>query len=712
LQIERPDQNTPINRVITNANTDGNASVSLGVFVDRYAHEATEYGGASLTVMNVSMVGNTRMGIQYDYIIDDELYGWMLEDYTGPDVTVLQEFPNCGDDWGTWADLPWGFRFKFYGGKYRNYPEESLYSKVWICTNGFISFDVSNSTSSYPPVYFPNMYSPNAIIAPLWTDLKIDDQSKITTKTGNFVGNLYFIVIWKNALHKSTGKRLTFAVALKGYNWSDEENPSLLGGYIYMAYQDVKPINGVFTYGIEDHAGGKGTGSNAFGTELGALNGSTLIFHQSTSNYYIKHMALTFEDQSPNVRCKILDGFEYIRGLNMKTRIAPPPAPNEAKAWLKPILSTVKTILPYAGAATACSAVLGPVGMLIGFGLISWGFYDAYTLHQYNSIEWLELESGSHYAHIKVPSNSSVVEDASLDIVFYWLWDQPNYLSTQHSLTVTAIVECQEVETGRIANATTSLNIEVGPDNNTDFDSAYDIQVGTYGEDPMLYLGGYDQQDFYRIGLAEADRITVTMTPPYSQNFDLYLYNPAQQEKRHSTNPLDATETISYEAESTGYWFIEVRNAGGDGFYNMTVRIREYKTCPVLFVWNGTDYTEEGTLNIHAKSDITVQHQIQQTLVQDGIFYRLQLRELDNFTSHIDQVRLYAVDYYGEVHICPLIFAIHNQQNWITFRLRFDDDRRVYLAPTETIDLKFTCFRDDIEHFIFEINGYNKKIEP
>jgi len=70
--------------------------------------------------------------------------------------------------------------------------------------------------------------------------------------------------------------------------------------------------------------------------------------------------------------------------------------------------------------------------------------------------------------------------------------------------------------------------------------------------------------------------------------------------------------------------------------------------CPTLFVWNGSEYVYEALLNIHAESDITVQHQIQQTLVLDGWFYKLQLRELDNYTSHIDQVKLYAVDQNGE----------------------------------------------------------------
>jgi len=62
LQIERPDYWTGIKKLIGNGQTDDNASVTLGVFVDRYDHDVSEYGGAGLVTMNVSMIGNTRMG--------------------------------------------------------------------------------------------------------------------------------------------------------------------------------------------------------------------------------------------------------------------------------------------------------------------------------------------------------------------------------------------------------------------------------------------------------------------------------------------------------------------------------------------------------------------------------------------------------------------------------------------------------------------------
>jgi hypothetical protein len=133
--------------------------------------------------------------------------------------------------------------------------------------------------------------------------------------------------------------------------------------------------------------------------------------------------------------------------------------------------------------------------------------------------------------------------------------------------------------------------------------------------------------------------------------------------------------------------------------------------CPTLFVWNGTQYVYEALLNIHAATDITVQHQIQQTLAPDGIFYKLQLRELDNFTSHIDQVKLYAVDANGGWHTCPLTIAKLND-TYVTLKLLLDDDRRVDLYPSQIINLKFipSIPYSQTAHFVFEINGYNRKL--
>jgi len=178
--------------------------------------------------------------------------------------------------------------------------------------------------------------------------------------------------------------------------------------------------------------------------------------------------------------------------------------------------------------------------------------------------------------------------------------------------------------------------------------------------------------------------------------------------------------TVMWETtDPLGTYYVRVRAQDVYGAWSgwsssLQVIITGGGGCPTLFVWDGIDYIEEGVLDIHAESDITVQHEIQNTLALENGVYNLQLRELDEFTSHIDQVKLYAVDYQGEWHLCPLTYAYHNEFGKVTWRLFFDDEKRVDLTPTQTIDLKFlpSIAYKQTAYFIFEINGYNQKPHP
>ena len=134
--------------------------------------------------------------------------------------------------------------------------------------------------------------------------------------------------------------------------------------------------------------------------------------------------------------------------------------------------------------------------------------------------------------------------------------------------------------------------------------------------------------------------------------------------------------------------------------------------CPTLFVWDGSQYVEEALLDIHADSDITLQHMMgEQALVPDKNFYKLSLRELDEFTSHIDYTKLYVVDLFeGKMHEAHLTNATHSQLGDVKELLLHDDETRVDLTPEQTIDLKFTVPKVTERAFIiFEINGYNMK---
>ncbi|MDH7563788.1 MAG: DUF4114 domain-containing protein [Candidatus Bathyarchaeota archaeon] len=132
--------------------------------------------------------------------------------------------------------------------------------------------------------------------------------------------------------------------------------------------------------------------------------------------------------------------------------------------------------------------------------------------------------------------------------------------------------------------------------------------------------------------------------------------------------------------------------------------------CPTLFSWNGTGYAEEALLDIHASQDVTVDYTLEH-LKPAGKLCMLSLRELDNYTSHIDYVKLYAVDAEGNWHECRLIIAIHSKFGPVTAQLSLDDNVRVDLAPSQSVELFFITSNDinNIQYFIFELNGYNVK---
>ena len=135
--------------------------------------------------------------------------------------------------------------------------------------------------------------------------------------------------------------------------------------------------------------------------------------------------------------------------------------------------------------------------------------------------------------------------------------------------------------------------------------------------------------------------------------------------------------------------------------------------CPTLFSWNRTAYAEEALLDIHSNSDVTVDYTLSH-LNPLNRYCLLSLRELDNYTSHIDYVKLYAVDNEGIWHECNLFLAWHSELGRVNHLLALDDDERVDLAPGERTTLLFLLPKNigDIQFFIFELNGHNPKGRP
>jgi hypothetical protein len=69
------------------------------------------------------------------------------------------------------------------------------------------------------------------------------------------------------------------------------------------------------------------------------------------------------------------------------------------------------------------------------------------------------------------------------------------------------------------------------------------------------------------------------------------------------------------------------------------------------------------------------------------------------------------VDEDGNWHECSLILAWHSQLGPVTTELIYDDSMRVDLTPQQKIQLIFLIPNDidNIQNFVFELNGYNWK---
>ncbi len=83
-----------------------------------------------------------------------------------------------------------------------------------------------------------------------------------------------------------------------------------------------------------------------------------------------------------------------------------------------------------------------------------------------------------------------------------------------------------------------------------------------------------DQNDFYAFSVTSGQVITATLNPPTGEDMDLYLRNPAGTIKASSTAGGDASESVSFTADSTGQWTIEVRRWNtAQGLYDFSISL-------------------------------------------------------------------------------------------------------------------------------------------
>lgn len=121
------------------------------------------------------------------------------------------------------------------------------------------------------------------------------------------------------------------------------------------------------------------------------------------------------------------------------------------------------------------------------------------------------------------------------------------------------------------------FQLKVFSDDNNSFENAEELHEGYY---PRFYIGARDfgdPRDYYKIYAAEGQRIRITAdATPYMAKvvmvpfINLYVYAP-DQSLAAATEHEDYKQTVEFTANSTGYWFIEVRIMSNYGFYALGV---------------------------------------------------------------------------------------------------------------------------------------------
>lgn len=231
------------------------------------------------------------------------------------------------------------------------------------------------------------------------------------------------------------------------------------------------------------------------------------------------------------------------------------------------------------------------------------------------------------------------------------------------------------------------------------------------------YLNNYDE-DWYMFyisaqNIADGKIVSISMDMPEYTIFKKELYNPNNQ-----------TKCIDYptgyplsQSDIPGWWRLRIYPIMGFGPYGFRIELQTGSGggCPVLLIWNGSNYVDYGFINIHnVEEDVVREVSVAKEDVKiEGFSARFKLREgwegLSYSHSLIDQVKLYAIDKRGNRYICPLIKAIHSEQGNVLLKLLFSDNQRTDTYLKQTIDLQFLVPYPEgaIQSFIFVIEGHN-----
>ena len=696
LELERPGYHFTFDKRAERCRTDHKASVGLGVHAQKYYENDPGFPayGNDYVKLRIACTGNTREIVSYDAY--PGYYCWFDD---------LPYSVNLADDGGSWVLMDW-VKVRFYGG-----PNSAEYSKVWVCSNGFVSFDPNRTfTNPYCPCSIPHLSEPNTFAAPFWRDLKPDLGGSVTCGIvwyrpgfGPYIE--CYCISW-NGVPDKYGDPQTFQILMeRAPNLSNKHRQSR----IWFQYKSIT-LSDRTTIGIEDQQGGKGTSYDY----LSLQNQTTLVFEQNSNSAFISKLRIRLVENDVNASTEIDTTPSFLRGMNVKLD---QDLPDFYETYLMAIEGGATLLL---SGLDLIGVSCPPAGLMIGafFIALDWAVVLA---REQKIAHFPVINSTFAEVHaVEDPDGLFVSDaiDASCCITAYWIFNETN--PQRHDLNVTAELIYTEYNAyGEYVNNTaipTSVMISISPDDNNSFDRATPIVYGTYDG---LYIGGYDASDYYKINLTSGQEISFSAINKSPLTlFCLHLYDP-------NGTPVAHTEPGSYGrinmiADSTGYWYIEVRAYITHGLYSLYVTPPPAGGggCPYLYVHDGSGYVCEGLLDIHDPDGVDTVAAQRLTATPKAFYglYCLRLVEHPQTHSSIDQVKLYAVLEDNSTLRLPLVWAWHSEDGFVLPMLLFSDDWRITTlgadwnnGTSQSINLKFLALPPDVNAigFIFQIEGSN-----
>ena len=189
--------------------------------------------------------GTKQVTVDGDEIVDVDpsarvdTYGYHCHQAVTPYVAGTSVLPLTGDDESLEIALP--FTMPFYG---------ATYTKAWVGTNGFVTFDRAADNSINREV--PNVSYPNAAIFALWDDLVVDASASVRTATLGTAPDRRFVVEWRNVGFYGEPDRATFSAELSEHGGVTVHYGDLVGGTVSRggsASIGIENMGG--TYGLE-----------------------------------------------------------------------------------------------------------------------------------------------------------------------------------------------------------------------------------------------------------------------------------------------------------------------------------------------------------------------------------------------------------------------------------------------------------------------------